>query len=125
MGTMTIDAHARHLCILDDGRLIEGREVPLIQSHVTEHLVAWGDTAIGQSPLVKGIRTDAYGEVLVLLPLAVLPDTDGEGQLSALILLRQGMPVVDIKVGIVALCMQFTSLAAFDHHIHQVDILIG
>ena len=123
MGTMTVDAHAWHLGVLDDGKLVEVREVALVEAHLTEHLVAWGDTAIGQSPLVEGIRTDAYLKVLILAPLALAQHADSESQLSALVLSRQLVPVVDIEIGEVALHMQFSALAAFHHDIYCIDIV--
>ena len=109
MGRMTIDAHAWHLGILKDGVLIERGEIALIQSHVTEHLIAWGDASIGQSPLLKGIGTNSNAEVLILFPLSVFPDTDSKGQFSAFVLLRQGVPLVDIEIGKVALHMNLAT----------------
>ena len=122
MGRMAVDTHAWHLSILYDRILIEGREVALIEAHLTECLIAWSNTAVGQSPLIEGIRTDADRKVLVLLPLAVLQDTDGKGELSALVLLSQLVPIVYIKVSLIALNMHLTALRAAHHHIHAVDI---
>ncbi len=121
-GCMTVDAHARHLGVLDDGILIEGREVALVEPHLTIDLIAWGDTAIGQAPFVKGVGTDVDLEVLILFPLTVLPDADGEGQLSAFVRGRQLMPVLNVEIGEITLCMQISSLRATDHDINHVNI---
>ena len=76
---------------------------------MTEHLIAWSDAAIGQSPLIKSIGANSYTEILILLPLSVFLDTDGKDELSAFVLLRQGVPLVDIEIGKVALRMNLTT----------------
>ena len=72
MGRVTVNTHARHLGIFDDGEFVESREAALIKSHLAEGLVARCDAAVGKSPLVEAVWTDTDHEVLVLLPLAVI-----------------------------------------------------
>ena len=125
MGRMAVDAHAWHLRVLDDGIFVEGGKIALIESHLAEHLIAWSDAAIGESPLVEGIGTDIDLEVLVLLPLPILLHADRERELSALVLKRQLVPVVDIEISDIALGMQFSALRAFHDHIDTVDAIVG
>ena len=121
MRRMAVDTHARHLGILKNGVFIESREVALVESHMTVNLIAWSDTPIGEPPLIEGVRTDADGEVLVLCPPTIFPDANSKRQLSAFVLLRQLMPLVNVKVGIVTLDMQFSTFGAFHNHIHQLN----
>ena len=72
MGRVTVNTHARHLGIFDDGEFVESREAALIESHLAEGLITWCDAAVGKSPLVEAVWTDTDHEVLVLLPLAVI-----------------------------------------------------
>ncbi len=85
MGCMAVDAHAWHLGVLDDGILIEGREVALVEPHLAIYFVAWSNAAISQAPLIKGVWTDEDLEVVILFPLIVLQDANGEGQFSAFV----------------------------------------
>ena len=80
---------------------------------------------IGQSPFIKSVWADTNGEILILFPLSVLSHADGKRQLSAFVLRRQLMPVIDVEIGIVTLCVQFTTFGALHHHIDAVDDIIG
>ena len=91
---------------------------------MTEHLIARSDAAVGETPLVERIRTDADSEVLVLCPLSVFPDADRELQFTALVLCRQGVPIVDVEVGIVTLDMQLTTFGATHHNIYSIGFAI-
>ena len=122
--TVAVDAHAWHLGVLDDGILVEVGQVALVESHLAIDLIAWGDTAIGQSPFVEGVWTDINLEVLVLPPLAFLLDADGEGQLSPFVLGNKLVPVFDIEISEITLRMQFSALVAFDDYIDTADILL-
>ena len=124
VGCMAVDTHARHLGVLNDGILLEAGEVALVESHLAIDLIAWGDTAIGQSPFVEGVWTDINLEVLVLLPLALLLDADGKGQFSPFVLDNEFVPVFDIEISEITLCMQFSALVAFDDYIDTADILL-
>ena len=120
VGRVAVDAHAGHLRVLQDGRLVERGEVALVESHVTIHLVARCDAAIGESPGVHGMGADVDLEVAVLLPPVALAGADGECQLATLVAGRQRVPVVDVEVGKVALGMQFAALRAAHHHVDHL-----
>ena len=107
MSRVAVDTHTWHLRILDDGILVERRQVALIESHLAEHLIAWSNTAIGQSPLIQWITADIDGKVFVLQPLAILAFTDGKNELSSFVLCRQLVPLIHIEIGEIALGMQF------------------
>lgn len=51
--------------------------------------------------------------------------TDGKCQRSALILLQQLMPLVDIEVGIASVGVNGTFLGAFHHHIDSLHFIVN
>ena len=125
MGSMAVDTHARHLCILNDGILIKVGQVALIETHLTEHLIARCDATVGESPFIKGIRTHRDDEILILCPLSILQYADSKGKLSPLVLLRQLMPFGYVESSLITLDMQFATFATLHHHIHAVNIVFN
>ena len=125
VGHVTVHALAQQLGVIDDGRLLEVGKVALIDAHVTEHLVARSDAAIGESPLLQIVLADVHFEVFVLRPLAVLFHTDGKGEFAALISCRQRVPLINIETcpGIVG--MQLAALGTLHHHIHGFHLLVA
>ena len=105
MSRVAVDTHAWHLRILDDGILVERRQIALIESHLAEHLIAWSDTAIRQSPLIQRIDADIDGKVFILQPLTILPFTDGKDELSSFVLCRQLVPLIHVEIGEITLGM--------------------
>ena len=125
MGCMAVDTHARHLCILNDGILIEVGQVALIETHLTEHLIARCNATVGKSPFIKGIFTDRHREILILRPLSILQYADSKGKLSTLVLLRQCMPVGYVESSLITLDMQFAAFTALHHYIQVINIIFN
>ena len=125
VGRMAVEATTGYNALRQEGILIEGVDISLIDADVASHLIAGLDTTIGQPPVVEAVFAHKDSEVLILRPLTVFLYTDRHREFASLILFGQLVPVVHVKVGVIAIGMQFSSLTAFDDHIHAVDGLIS
>lgn len=125
VGGMTVEATSRHSGLLQDGGLVEGMQVALIDTDVAANLIAGRNAAVGQSVVVESVRTDKNGEIAVFLPDSIGLHADGERQPSTDILPGNGVPVVDIEIGPRASGVELTSTGTTHHDIHGVDRSVG
>ena len=100
-------------------------DVALVDADISAYLVPWWDAPIGKSIIIEGIRTHTDGEVKVLCPLSSGSRTHRDSELSAHILTGQFVPFLYIKIGPLAIDMQFATTASDDLHIHTVETSIG
>ena len=121
---VTVDTLTRNLRIINDCRLLESSQLALKYSHMAIHLVAWSNTAVGQSPLIQRIVAHRYLEVLVLCPLTSLQHANGISQLTAFVLRQQLMPLIDVEVSPLALNMHGATLATLHIHVDSLRILV-
>ena len=105
--------------------LVERGEVALIDAHLAVNLVAGGDFAIGEPPCSEWVRADVDEEVEKLLPLAVSPCADGDGELAALVVFQELPPFVEVEVGIFAIGVYAAFLRAFHHDVDDIVVVIG
>ena len=66
---MTVHALSMHLRILQHRRFCKVRETTLIQPHMTIERITGRNTAIGNAPFVKRIRTNLDRKVAILIPV--------------------------------------------------------
>ena len=111
--------------LCDNGIFIKRTKFALIDAYITTHLIAWFDTTIGKSPVIKTSLTYKDIKVFILGPLPIFLRADSHGQLATLILFCQRMPFVDIKISPFTVHMKFPPLFTFNCYIHTVDSLIG
>ena len=98
IGRMAVETSSWSGSILQDRRFLKVGQIALIEPHLAIHLIPRRNAAIGQSPLVKGVRADIHLKVTVLSPLTAYFNAKREGELTAFVLCNEGMPVVYIKV---------------------------
>ena len=91
--SMTIQAHARHHGILQQGTLLERSKVTLINAHLAINFISGSQLAV-YHPIIYRIRTDIHGKRAVLFPLAVFPDTYRKQKAITLILLQKLLPCI-------------------------------
>ena len=122
---MAVDAHSRHLSILNDCTLIEIVKSPLIQSHVTIHLISRSNASIGQSIVFHIVFAHIHLKVAIACPPTITLGTYSKGKFSALIACHKTMPVVKVEVGIFTLHMHFAPFTALDDNIHLINIALN
>ena len=84
---MAIQTLIRGLGINQQSCLIEIAQVALVESHAAIHLVARWNTSIDDAPLFQWIIADFDYKFLELCPQAIFLSTDGETELTTLVLL--------------------------------------
>ena len=89
--SMTIQAHARHHGILQQGTLLERRKVALINAHLAINFISGGQLAV-YHPIVYRIRTDIHGKRAVLFPLPPFPDTHRKQKAVSLVFFQKFPP---------------------------------
>ena len=122
---MAVETGSWHRRVLKDGLLVEIRQVTLVKSHPSVHLITRGDAAVGKPPLPEVIAAYIDGEVAVLRPGSVFSHTHGEGKGGSFVLLGQLMPFLHIEIGILPISMQFSSFLSPYHHIHDLTVTIA
>ena len=124
IGRVAVDAHSLVGMIVEQGGFLERTELTLIDAHQAEHLVAWGNTTIGDSPIGEIGFGNVDAEVAIALPLSILSGTDGHIKLPTSVLLDQGVPLVDVEVGAFALRMERATLGTGYHNVDVGCIVI-
>ena len=112
IGCMAVETSSRYHRLRQDSILIEGMYIALIDADVATHFIAGFDTPIGEPPLVETVFADKDIKVVILRPMPVGLDTDGECNLTALVLCRQRLPVVNVKVCPFAADVNLTAFTA-------------
>ena len=121
---MTIETTSWHHRFRQDGVLIEGAQFALIDADIATYLIARFDATIGQSPFIKTIVADKDIKIVILCPMTITFYSNCEGNLTALVLLSQLVPLVDIKIGPFAFSSNLSTLTAKGHHIHTVEDIV-
>ena len=85
VGRMAVDALVRNLRVLYQGRLVEGRQVALVEAHLAVNFIAGRDATIGNSPLINLFLTYYYLKTTIACPLPILLSTYRQRQFSTLV----------------------------------------
>ena len=119
--SMAVDAHARHLSVLQQRTFFEGGEVALVDAHLAVDFVAGGYLAVNHA-VVYGTGADVHGEGTVLYPAFLLLDRDKEAEAVAHVIGQQGVPLVEGKGNGLIVDMQFARAAAGHADIYPVIV---
>ena len=125
VGSVAVDAGTRSSEIVEDGGLVECRQVALVYPHVAVDLITGSYPTVCQTPVADGVRADGHRKVLILSPLAILLHADGKCQRTALVLPGERMPVVEVELCIVAVGVDLAALRPFHRHVDTVAIVAG
>ena len=118
---MAIDAHARHLGVLQQRTLFEGREVALVDAHLAVDFVAGSYLAVDHA-VVYGTGADVHGEGTELYPAVLLLDRNKEAEAVAHVIGQQGVPLVEGERDGLIVDMQFTRTTAGHADIYPVIV---
>ena len=122
VGCMAIDAHARHLRVLDNRPFAKRGQLALVKPHLAIHFVTRCYLSVGQAIILQGIIADVDGEVAISCPLSTVLNAYRTGQLAASIVLQQAMPRIDVEVGIRTLYVDGLPMLSLQHHVHTLRL---
>ena len=120
---MAVDTHSRHLGVLYQRSFVKIVYAALKEPHLAIHFIPWRNTPIGKSVVSHLILADLHCEILIPIPSAVFFCADRECQHSSLVSAYEVMPLVDIKVGIVALMVYHAFFASLYGHVNLVHVV--
>ena len=120
IGRMAAHALSRSEGALDDGLLVEGMNVALIDADTAVGGVARRHLAVSHAVVRERSVTDVHDEIAPLRPSAVLVAQDREEEGTSGVLRRELMPFADIEGRPAAAGLELPALAARDLDEHAV-----
>ena len=123
-----IEAMAVHtalkLCILYQRTLVERGEVAFVDAHLAPNLIAWCDETIAET-VVDTVRTDIDSKRTIGMPAIIILGRNSHAERVPLVLSKQLMPVINIKINrFFPLAMQTVSMAICNDGIDTHSFLI-
>ena len=68
IGCMAVQTLFGNVCVLDQRRFVEVRQVALVDTHVAVELIARGYPSVGDAPFAEAVSADVDGEILIMQP---------------------------------------------------------